>query len=91
MRMERVGSKGAKESLLYRLHTNHKRHHHECMDYTTLSWAGAEIESRCSRLCVVHLAARVTEWPVGGTQSGLGRKGLAADIGNRQVWEADVV
>lgn len=61
------------------------------VEITQLSWAGAEIGSRCSRLCDVHPAARVTEWPVGGTHNGLGRKGLADDIGNRQIWEADVV
>lgn len=53
---------------------------------TQLSWAGAEIGSRCSNFVFVHLAARVTEWPgAGGNHSGLGRKGLAVDIGNRQI------
>lgn len=48
---------------------------------TQLSWAGAEIGSRCSKLCVVHLAARVTEWPVGVATVGWVGRGLLLTLG----------
>lgn len=49
---------------------------------TQLSWAGAEIGSRCSNFVFVHLAARVTEWPGGGvTTVGWVGRGLLLTLG----------